>query len=247
MPMLSHLYHLCNAAQCQASIHTLRWQDRPRPCPRCQSHHMGHWGTYHYRPGCRRSWCQSYTRTFNDLTDTLLHQSQRPLAFWILATCLVCLACSSRRIARKVGVHVRTSYDASGHRSACGMDDVHAAYLLYTRRGKGRTLALRLGRRCSHACSVLGDWSGRRQRDGPLRRRSVIPPENQHPLASVASPCVLPECAAVRIPLHAARVQIASAWTFHRFLRCYKLREIERYAFYPQHVCYTASTEAYQP
>jgi hypothetical protein len=39
-----------------------------------------------------------------------LHQSQRPLAYWILATFLLCLACASRRIAREVGVHVRTSY-----------------------------------------------------------------------------------------------------------------------------------------
>ena len=29
---------------------------------------------------------------------------------WILATFLLCLACSSRRIAREVGVHIRTSY-----------------------------------------------------------------------------------------------------------------------------------------
>ena len=35
---------------------------------------------------------------------------QRPLAYWILATFLLCLACSSRRIAREVGVHIRTSY-----------------------------------------------------------------------------------------------------------------------------------------
>jgi hypothetical protein len=66
-------------------------------------------GTYQYRPECKRSWCQSYTRTFNDLTDTLLHRSQRPLASWSLATFLLCLACSSRRIAREVGLHVRTS------------------------------------------------------------------------------------------------------------------------------------------
>jgi len=39
-----------------------------------------------------------------------LHQSKRPLAYWILATFLLCLACASRRIARAVGVHVRTSY-----------------------------------------------------------------------------------------------------------------------------------------
>ena len=110
MPVLSHLHQLFNAEQCQAYIHTLRWKDRPLQCPRCQSHHIGRWGTYQYRPGCKRYWCHSCKRTFNDLTDTLLHQSKRPLAYWILATFLLCLACSSRRIAREVGVHVRTSY-----------------------------------------------------------------------------------------------------------------------------------------
>jgi hypothetical protein len=38
-----------------------------------------------------------------------MHQSQRSLPHWILATFLLCLTCSSRRIAREVGVHIRTS------------------------------------------------------------------------------------------------------------------------------------------
>src|SRR5215468_3068622 len=88
----------------------LRWQDRPVQCPRCQSHHIGQWGTYQYRPGCKRSWCHGGKRTFNDLTATLLHRSQRPLSYWILATFLLCLACSSRRIARERGMHIRPSY-----------------------------------------------------------------------------------------------------------------------------------------
>src|SRR5438445_4830876 len=40
----------------------------------------------------------------------MLHQSKRSLPHWILATFLLCLACSSQRIAREVGVHIRTSY-----------------------------------------------------------------------------------------------------------------------------------------
>ena len=110
MPVLSHLHQLFNAEQCQAYIHTLRWKDRLLQCPRCQSHHVGRWGTYQYRPGCKRYWCHSCKRTFNDLTDTLLHQSKRPLVSWIPTTFLLCLACSSRRIAREVGVHISTSY-----------------------------------------------------------------------------------------------------------------------------------------
>jgi len=133
MPILSHLHHLFNAEQCQAYIRTLRWKDRPLQCPRCQSHHIGQWGIYQYRPGCKHYWCHSCKRTFNDLTHTLLHQSTRPLSgffarppscgarheggraknplsYWLLATFLLCLACSSRRIARELGIHIRTSY-----------------------------------------------------------------------------------------------------------------------------------------
>ena len=110
MPVLSYVHQLFNVDQCHAYIHTLRWKDRPLQCPRCQSHDVDPWGTYHYRPGCKRYWCQGCKRTFNDLTNTLLHQSKRSLPYWILATFLLCLSCSSRRIARELGVHGRTSY-----------------------------------------------------------------------------------------------------------------------------------------
>jgi transposase-like protein len=110
MAMLSYVHQLFSAEQCQAYIHILRWQDRPLQCPRCHSHAVDPWGQYHYRPGCKRYRCTGCKRTFNDLTETLLHQSTRPLAYWILATFLLCLACSSRRIARELGVHIRTSY-----------------------------------------------------------------------------------------------------------------------------------------
>jgi transposase-like protein len=110
MPMLSYIHQLFSAEQCQAYIHMLRWNDHPLQCPRCQSHVVGLWGTYHYRPGCKRSWCNGCRRTLNDLTHTLLAQSKRSLVHWILATFLLCLSCSSRRIARELGVHIPTSY-----------------------------------------------------------------------------------------------------------------------------------------
>jgi transposase-like protein len=109
MPILSHLHHLFSTEDCQAYIHTLRWNKRPLQCPRCDSHHVSPWGTYHDRPGCKRDWCHGCKRTFNDLTNTMRHHSQRSLPHWILATFLLCLTCSSRRMAREVGVHIRTS------------------------------------------------------------------------------------------------------------------------------------------
>src|SRR5215467_4190664 len=112
MSIVSHLHHLFNAATCQSYIHALRWKGRPLQCPRCQSHNVGPWGTYHYQPGLQRYRCKAKDckRTFNDLTGTLLDGSKRSVMHWILATFLLCLSCSSRRIARELGVHVRTGY-----------------------------------------------------------------------------------------------------------------------------------------
>jgi ISXO2-like transposase domain len=39
-----------------------------------------------------------------------LDGSKRSMMHWILATFLLCLSCSSRRIARELGVHIRTGY-----------------------------------------------------------------------------------------------------------------------------------------
>jgi transposase len=112
MSIVAHLHQLFNADTCQSYIHTLRWQDRPLQCPRCRSHNVGPWGTYHYQPGLKRYRCKEKAckRTFNDLTGTLLDGSKRSVMHWILATFLLCLACSSRRVAKELGGHIRTSY-----------------------------------------------------------------------------------------------------------------------------------------
>jgi transposase-like protein len=110
MPVPSYVHQLFHAEQCQSYLHALRWTDRPFHCPHCQSSEVGPWGTYHDRPGCKRYRCKRCQRTFNDLTQTLFAHSKRSLSHWLLATFLLCLSCSSRRIAREVGVHVRTSY-----------------------------------------------------------------------------------------------------------------------------------------
>ena len=112
MSILSHLHQLFNEETCQTYLHQLRWKDRPVQCPHCDSTDVGPWGKYHRRPGLKRHRCKNKTcgRTFNDLTLTCLSHSKLSLCHWILATFLLCLSCSSRRIARELGVHGRTSY-----------------------------------------------------------------------------------------------------------------------------------------
>ena len=79
MSMVSHLHQLFNTETCQAYIHALRWKDRPLQCPRCQSHHVGPWGTSHSQPGLKRYRCKERDckRTFNDLTGMLSDGSKR--------------------------------------------------------------------------------------------------------------------------------------------------------------------------
>ncbi len=62
MPVLSYVHPLFTVDQCQADIHTLRWKDRPLPCPHDQSQDVAPWGMYHDRPECKRSWCRSMYR-----------------------------------------------------------------------------------------------------------------------------------------------------------------------------------------
>jgi len=114
---VSYLHPCFNAETCQSYIHTLRWKDRPLQCPRCQSDNVGPWGTYHAQPGLKRYRCKAkgYQRTGNDLTGndltgTLWDGSKRSLSHWILATFLLCRSCSSRRIARELGRHIRHGY-----------------------------------------------------------------------------------------------------------------------------------------
>jgi len=111
MSMVSPLHHLFHAETWPSSLQTWRWTDRPRQCPRCPSHHVGPWGPDHDPPGLKRDrWKQNAgTRPFKDLMGTRLDGSKRSVMPWLLAPLLWCLAWSSRRIARALGGHSRTS------------------------------------------------------------------------------------------------------------------------------------------
>ena len=76
MAMVSHLHQFFNAEMCQSYIHTLRRKDRPLQCPRCQSHNVGPWGTYHYQPGLVRMQGQSKA-----LQPFLKHRPHPPCIF----------------------------------------------------------------------------------------------------------------------------------------------------------------------
>jgi transposase-like protein len=116
MSIVSHLHQLFNAETCQSYIHhtSMHYAGRIGPCNgpdvRATTSVLG--GRITYQTGLKRYRCKEKDckRTFNDLTGTLLDGSKRSVIHWILATFLLCLSCSSRRIAKELGGHVRTGY-----------------------------------------------------------------------------------------------------------------------------------------
>ena len=131
-------------------------------------------------PRGTRSWCYRCTRP-NDLTDPLRHRSQRPRSYWMLATLLVCLACASRRIARELGMHVRTSdrwcwwlykaaWSSASHRRLEGT--VEAEDLSHTAGNKGhakRGGKKVLGRCVRGRCTKREPGRGHDDTDWPAR------------------------------------------------------------------------------
>jgi len=61
MSIISHLHQLFNEEMCQAYLHQLRWKDRPKACPHCESEDIRPWGVYHRRPGLKRHRAKLYT------------------------------------------------------------------------------------------------------------------------------------------------------------------------------------------
>jgi transposase-like protein len=146
MFIISYLHELINEEKCLSYIHQLRWRDRQLKCP--HSFNVGSWGNYHRRLGLKRYKCRNCKRTFNDLTNTMLSGTKPPLHFLVLATFLLCLSCSSRRICREIGVHVRTAYrwwlrnaalSYEVHRQLEGIVEADEIYQTAGNKGQSRT------------------------------------------------------------------------------------------------------------
>lgn len=150
MSIISYLHELINEEKCQSYLHQLRWKDRKLKCPHCHSLNIGSWGKYHRRPGLKRYRCKDCKRTFNDLTNTMLSGTKLSLHFLVFTTFLLCLSCSSRRICRELGVHVRTAFhwcwwlrnvaiSYEVHRQLDGVVEADEIYQTAGNKGQSRT------------------------------------------------------------------------------------------------------------
>src|SRR5262249_8188057 len=183
MPLLSYIHQLFSAEQCQAYIHTLRWKDRPLHGHRCHSHASDPSGQHHYRAGCKRYRCTGCKRTFNELTETLLQWSTRPLAYGSVTKRLLCIpvpstyACKTRREGKgHWGPHVAIK--------RCRQSQVwHAVAGVWAGMSRGAE-----GGGCALLCSFsrLAEVRRRRQTHTPfhvkLRPREPIEPSRERNL-----------------------------------------------------------------
>ena len=111
MPVFSYFHQLFNAEQCQAYMHTLRWKDRPLQCPRCHSQDVDLMGARTtIGPGSNGTGVTAASAPSTISLTPCSTGASGQVLHWILATFLLCLSCSSRRIARELGLHSRTSY-----------------------------------------------------------------------------------------------------------------------------------------
>ena len=110
MPVLSYVHQLFNARPV-SRLHPYAAVERSSPpmspVPEPGRRSLGH---VPLPPGLQRYWCKRTASAPSMTSPNPAPQSKRSLPHWILATFLLCLSCSSRRIARELGVHIRTSY-----------------------------------------------------------------------------------------------------------------------------------------
>lgn len=99
-----NIQDLIDEAKCYAEVRKLRWPDGVR-CPECGSDQVSKRGFHDRQPQRQRYRCQSCTKQFDDLTDTIFEGHHQPLKIWILCLYLMGLNLSNQQIAQELGLN----------------------------------------------------------------------------------------------------------------------------------------------
>jgi transposase-like protein len=98
------LQDLIDDAKCYAEIRKLRWPDGVR-CPQCGSSQVSKRGLHERQPHRQRYQCQTCTKQFDDLTDTIFEGHHQPLKVWVLCLYFMGLNLSNQQIAQELGLN----------------------------------------------------------------------------------------------------------------------------------------------
>jgi transposase-like protein len=99
-----HSQSLIDDTKCFETVRALRWSDGVH-CPACESSEITNQGRDDTPPERQRYLCQSCSRRFDDLTDTIFAGHHQPLRVWIVCLYLMGLNLSNAQIAKELALH----------------------------------------------------------------------------------------------------------------------------------------------
>ena len=99
-----NIQELIDDAKCYAEVRKLRWPDGVR-CPDCGSAQVIKRGFHNRHPYRQRYQCQTCSKQFDDLTDTIFEGHHQPLKVWVLCLYFMGLNLSNQQIAKELGLN----------------------------------------------------------------------------------------------------------------------------------------------
>jgi transposase-like protein len=99
-----NIQDLIDETKCYAEVRKLRWPQGVR-CPECGSDQISKRGFHDHQPHRQRYRCQTCTKQFDDLTETIFEGHHQPLKTWVLCLYLMGLNLSNQQIAQELGLN----------------------------------------------------------------------------------------------------------------------------------------------
>jgi len=99
-----HMQSLIDDTKCFETVRALRWSDGVR-CPACENAEVTNQGRDDTQPARQRDLCQSWSRRFDDVTDTLFAGHHQRLRVWMVCLYLMGLNRSNAQIAKALDLH----------------------------------------------------------------------------------------------------------------------------------------------
>ena len=103
-----NILNLVTDDKCYEYLRLVRWQSGVN-CPHCKSKEVKEKGQSSHNEHIQRYNCEDCNQGFNDLTDTIFAQSNKPLKVWILALYFMGLNLSNRQISQELDMSEKTA------------------------------------------------------------------------------------------------------------------------------------------
>jgi transposase-like protein len=99
-----HIQSLIDDTKCFETVRALRWSDGVH-CPACESSEITNQGRDDTQPERQRDLCQSCSRRFDDLTDTIFAGHHQPLRVWMVCLYWMGVNLANAHIAKELDLH----------------------------------------------------------------------------------------------------------------------------------------------